>query len=330
MRNLVIYDYLSFTTKLHSPDKVVNLLGLEKINWVEGRGAHGYRERWFFESISIHYDGREDMGVWCEMTGKGCRAFESYGNGDYEALFELILSETENMNLTRLDAAYDDHDGILDIVKLCEDTRKQEFVSRFNDWQVIEGSKGCSVTHGSMKSDIFLRIYDKAAEQGLEDGSHWIRVELQMRRERASAFVGVNGAIGLVFCGVLLNYLRYVEPDAVDTNRWRWPLKDYWSDLMEDACKIQLYQKPGVDYNPAVLQDYVIRQCGNAIDAYIKICGINMFLDKLRNRGTMPNQKYISLIEMYAPVRKNPTPPTAAPDANGDTGSAGGAPLRPE
>ncbi|MBQ1233185.1 MAG: replication initiation factor domain-containing protein, partial [Clostridia bacterium] len=40
------------------------------------------------------------------------------------------------------------------------------------------------IYHGSPKSNMYIRIYDKAAERDLE-GIHWIRVEMQMRDEIA-------------------------------------------------------------------------------------------------------------------------------------------------
>lgn len=170
------------------------------------------------------------------------------------------------------------------------------YVSRFNEWQVIEGSKGCSVTHGSMKSEIFLRIYDKAAERGLEDGFHWIRVELQLRRDRAMQFVTEPGDIGSRFCGVILNYLRYIEPSD-DTNKWRWPLTEYWSKLVLSADAISLYQKPGSEYNLANMTAYVFNQAGNAIDATIQVLGLEKFLSELHARDTRPNPKYIDLVK---------------------------------
>lgn len=245
------------------------------------------------------------MGIWLELTGQGCRAFETYGNGDYERLFDEIKYNAGQMNLTRLDVAYDDdEEEFLDIVQLCEDTRKGEFVSKFNDWQVIEGSKGSSVTHGSMKSDLFIRIYDKAMERGLTDGRHWIRVELQLRRERASAFMAVSGDIGERFSGVLGNYLRYVDLDEFDSNKWRWPMKGYWAELLAGAARIQLYQKPGTEYNMMNLENFVFRQAGNAISAYLQIAGEEQFKERLKERGTIQNPKYTKLIEQNVSHKK--------------------------
>ena len=61
--NVVIYDWLSFTTKQHTPEQVIAALGLSECPWSDITGAHGYMDRKYFGNISIHYNGREDMGV---------------------------------------------------------------------------------------------------------------------------------------------------------------------------------------------------------------------------------------------------------------------------
>ena len=76
-KDIVLYDWLSFTTKTHTPEEIIEALGLTHVPFQEIKGAHGYRDRKYFSSISIHYNGRDDMGVWCEMSGQGCRTFET-------------------------------------------------------------------------------------------------------------------------------------------------------------------------------------------------------------------------------------------------------------
>lgn len=298
--NIILYDALSITSKIHSSDQIISLLGLDMpgINFEQTKGAHGYMHRLYWSCISIHYGGTDDMGVWLEMTGQGCRAFETYGSGDYERIFDEVFSNPGEMKITRLDVAFDDHTCVLDIDQLCSDTVSGQFVSRFNDWQVMYGSKGNSLTHGSMKSEIFLRIYDKARERGFTDCRHWIRVELQLRRDRAMAFLMEASDIGDRFCGVLLNYLRYVVPIEEDSNKWRWPLKDYWAALMGSAVAISIYQKPGAEYNIANLDRFVFNQAGNAVDCAIQIYGVEKFLDLLKKRESLPNPKYARLLEV--------------------------------
>ena len=214
MVNKVIYDALSFTSKIHSTKEIIEALGLENASWQVVKGSHGYRDRLYFDYISIHYNGTDEMGIWCELTGQGCRTFETLGNGNYDAIFAEILSEPEGMNITRLDVAFDDHDGILDLALIAIDTKEQNYISRFKDWQIIEGNKDFSINHGSMKSEIFIRIYDKALERGYTDGRHWVRVELQMRRDRARKYIEIGKDSGATFSSVLNTYLRYCYSDG--------------------------------------------------------------------------------------------------------------------
>lgn len=188
-QNMVLYDWLSFSTKQSDPYYIVDCLGMKEVPWQVTKGARGYRDRLYFNCISIHFNGRPDMGVWCEMSGQGCRAFETLSllEGDkWQALFEIITAE--NMNITRLDVAYDDHTGILDIDEIIQDTRRKEYVSKSDYWEIVESSKGQTLQFGSPQSDTLIRIYDKARERNCPAGEHWIRCELQLRRERAVAF----------------------------------------------------------------------------------------------------------------------------------------------
>lgn len=223
MENLILYDWVSITSKIHSPDDFIRMLGLNKdnISWEKVKGAHGYRDRLYWQSISIHYNGSEDMGIWLEMSGQGCRAFESYGTGDFDALFSEVLDNPDDMHITRLDVAFDDHTGILDIDEICKDAENQMYISRTNAWQVTRSDSGNSVTHGSRASEILIRIYDKAAERGFEDGRHWVRVELQLRRERARAFLASWRSRGVslpvsseTISGTLLNLILLIQIGA--------------------------------------------------------------------------------------------------------------------
>ena len=256
---MVLFDWLTFTSHCDSPESVMDLLGLTSVPWqVMDKGRNGYRQRWFYENISILFDGADGMGVCVDMTGSGCRAFETYSTTSWEDLFYTIYNSLD-YNITRLDMAFDDHTGLLDIAVLQDDTDEHNYVSRSRTWMVQYGSAGTTIYHGSPKSNMYIRIYDKAAECNLE-GVHWIRVEMQMRDEIATGFVkGLqNNPVGVQFRGVLHNYLRYVVPQA-DTNMSRWPLATYWANLLEDVQRIQCWSCPGVDYDEWRLSNYIIR-----------------------------------------------------------------------
>lgn len=297
--NIVIYDWLSFTSKTHSPEELISALGLAHVPWTETKGARGYRDRKYFSCISVHYNGRADMGVWVEMSGQGCRTFESLSSVGWEGIFSFIRES--GLKITRLDVAYDDHSGILNIRDIVDDTLNEMFVSKSDCTDVRLSSnrriKGTTVIVGSPQSRVLIRIYDKAAERGKPD-EHWIRCEMQLRDDRAVQFTKIPLPIGQAYAGVLLNYLRYVEPGE-DSNKWRWPMRDYWCNLVEDAERISIYQSPGMEYNEERCKRYVVNQAGNAIDACIQMYGLYEFEKMIQERPVSRNPKYDMVVKQH-------------------------------
>lgn len=293
--NMLLFDWLSITSKLHTVKDIKILLGLLDVEWQELKGVRGYLVREYFEGISIHHGNTGN--VWLEMSGKGCRAFESYGHGDYNIIFNFCIENELYINVTRLDIAFDDRTNILNIDKVCNDVRKQEYISRSRDWEVIESSKGKSCTIGSHASPVLVRIYDKAAERGIKN-EHWVRVELQLRDDRAFEFVKrlFDYGFGCLFRGVLTNYLRFVVEDKNETNRSRLKTKPYWNKLLLDSEKISIFVKLGLDYNLERLNNYVFNQAGNAIDAAIALHGVVGFHNMVVERRTKRNPKYKEIV----------------------------------
>lgn len=296
-KDIVLYDWLSFTSKTHTPEDLIAALGLSSCPWQEIKGAHGYRDRKYFSCISIHYNGREDMGVWVEMSGQGCRTFETLSRVGWDALFSFI--DTNHLKITRLDVAFDDHSGILNIRDIVEDTQEGNFVSKSDYWETVLSSKGSTVQIGSPQSKVLVRIYDKARERRCSEGTHWVRVEIQLRDDRAIQFTKIPMSIGEAFSGVLLNYLRYVIPDDTDTNKWRWMMRPYWINMLEVVTPISIYTAPGIDYNIDRCREYVVNQAGNAIDCLIRIYGLNEFKAMVDHRPTSKNPKYEALVRQY-------------------------------
>lgn len=299
--NLILIDWLTATSHIDSVDGIKTLLGMDGpgITW-ETKEAYmnGYPMRQIYGGVNILYGGRDDMGVCLTMSGQGCRTFETYGHGDWFGLLGTFITP-DDYNLTRLDLAFDDHTGILDINRLLDDTDDHYYVSRSRWWIVEYGSEGTSIYHGSPKSDVRFRIYDKAAERGLHDGSHWIRVEMQLRDKLASSMVAEilsDLNVGRSFCGVLRNYLTYRDPNG-DSNRSRWPLADYWEKLLAGAERVRLWSAPGVEYNVFRLERFLVDQCGAAIRCYADLYGFPELLDKIRLRGVRTSLKYQILLQ---------------------------------
>lgn len=295
MKNCVLIDWLSFTSKIDDVMSVMDLLGFEPSAFQTIKGMHGYRDREYYDGLSIHYGGRDE--VWVEMSGQGCRVFESYGHGDWLRLFAVLMMD-DAYHITRLDVAYDDHEGLLDISRIAADCEAGNFVSRWRWWSVVKSSDGIAVYHGSPKSDARLRIYDKAAEKGREE--HWIRVELQLRDDRAGEFIrqSLDKPLGELFSGVLAQYIRYVVPNEADSNNRRWETADYWAAFLGDAQRISLYVAPGVEYNFSNLERYAVDQAGAAVAAYIRIVGVEEYVAVVEAKlGSSRNPKYSLLID---------------------------------
>lgn len=303
-QNKIIYDWLTFTSKIHNVDGIIELLGLENVSFIRlERGMNGYPECLHFCGISICYGGRSDMGVCCCMSGQGCRSFETYGSGDYGYLFATILEnysddgDKRQMNLTRLDVAYDDFIGLLDIDVIAGETMRQNYVARAEKWTVTNSSDGCSVGIGSMRSDIYIRLYDKKAERNRDDLEHWVRCEIQLRGANAVGFAKLDGDICENYFGVLNNYLRFVEPSDTDTNKRRWKTAEWWDNFIESYDSVSIFARPGVEYNIMNLDHYVFGQCAGAVKTMIDIVGIEKFFRDLRTavNGRDLNPKYKDL-----------------------------------
>jgi len=282
--NIIIYDWLSFSSKIHSVEQIKEIIGFADVKFQEIYGFYGYSKRITYEGVSILYGGHApNMGVMLDMSGQGCRTFETLGSGNWESLFALIKQGQNKklINISRLDIAYDDHIGILDIEKISNDTEAGNYIAKTRNYEVINSNKGRTVNHGSKASGAYIRIYDKAKERGYTDGCHWIRLELQLRDKNALGFVQNDTAIGVKFLGVVYNYLRYVVPSATDTNKRRWVDADYWRNFVESTQKIQIYQKPGIEYNERSLETFVLRNSGNSINVFRRIFGDQNLLHAL-------------------------------------------------
>lgn len=290
--NLFLIDWLTFVTFVDDVDSVKSLLGLDDpaIPWTnEVKFRNGYPLQCYWGNITISYGAdqeqyyedkskaRDDMGVCVNLSGQGCRNFETYGHGDWNKIFARFFSG-DKYNITRLDLAYDDHTGILDIYKLEEDTRDRAYVTRAKYAEILWSDnentdiQGLCIQIGSSRSRTLIRIYDKAAERGFK-GLHWIRCEIQLRQENAvvaCAKLYELQHIGKVSAGILRNYVSYRVPSS-DSNKSRWPVAPYWDRFVMDMERISLWVTPGDEYNFSKTEHWLVSQCGPALLTAMKM-----------------------------------------------------------
>lgn len=317
--NLFLIDWLTFVSHSSTVYSIKYLLGLagSDIPWEDCKSfRNGYPMQCSWNGITISYGAdmaefyadpskaRQDMGICVNFSGTGCRTFETYGSGSWDDLFQHIISS--GYNVTRLDLAFDDHTGLLDIFRIRQDMLEQNYTSRSKWWLVETGSEGNCVYVGSPKSDIRIRIYDKAAERGFDDGRHWIRVELQLRNKRslvAAAELVKTHHIGCTVCGILRNYLNFRVPTE-DTNKSRWPVADYWEKLLMYMGRISLWISPGEPYNFSKTESWLRDQCGQALLTAMKLHTLPKLMQQVQEKYPILAPKYERAIAEYELMRK--------------------------
>lgn len=248
----VIIDWLQFTIKsLEVEDVIIDVLYMNLDDFVEvERGNLGYKKQKISGNIRILYEGTESMGIHVIISGKGCREYEERNN-----ILELIDRVNEFQGkISRIDIAVDDKTGkVIQFEKILRDVRAGNIVSRWRSSieiikrDIQKGERtGQTVMLGSRKSDICMRIYDKALEQREKTGK-WARMEIEFKGKKAKAMQDIllfnECEIGKIISKIINNYVRFVKKSK-DKNKSRWKTKKYWKEIVKETGKLSLTRKP--------------------------------------------------------------------------------------
>lgn len=251
--DLVDYAGLSIT-ETESPEVWRPLLG--DLDYQElDKGGLGYGSCREYGGIRVYYDGRPGMGTHLQVKGQGCRRLEAEGVvKDWSDWASLALSL--GAVPSRCDVARDDRAGLLDLDELGAAWRSHAVTSRWQRLKFYDVSDkdgqdyGRTLHFGSGQSDAQLRIYDKAAELAnhaedreafLAEHGHHVRVELQLRNDRAAAAFRALAAGGLGFLpGVLRGYLDFKVCPTPGHDATRVATLPAWEAFLSAASKIVL------------------------------------------------------------------------------------------
>lgn len=303
--NVFLIDWLTVVFHGIHVDDLQELLGLSNVDWqTTSHFINGYPMDTFFSNIHIRWGAddpafykdtvsksgtvipaaskvRYDMGICLDLSGQGCRAFEEFSKLSWFDLMAAIFSCPGRCSITRLDLAYDDHSGLLNIWQMKRDVEDRNYISKSKKSMLIWSDdqendiQGLTIQIGSKSSPVLIRIYNKAAERGFGKEKHWIRVELQLREDRAQeAFrlLHERQSIGLVASGIIRNYCCFVTP-TTDSNKSRGPVAEYWQRVLEGMEKLRVWIAPGEPYNFSKAENHMIHQYGQFIQAYAMIHG---------------------------------------------------------
>ena len=318
-------DYLTFSIK---PDpKGMNPARIDKryifgfLNLIDSEfcdiGRRGFYEHCYTSNNISIYQPYEDNAAsqgWCvSMTGQGCRYYEQLQkDGEFVDLWREFFVRLRNLNragchvnVSRVDIAVDDYDGILDMDKISESANSREFVSQFrtayeqgyNNILTGEG-KGRTIYFGTRKSATLCRFYDKLIEQKqkhrdnpekMEELSripHWVRMEFEFKREQAVKIVNIicdAEHFGRYYAKVVNAYVRFVH--SSDSNVTRRPMKSWWKRFIGTVqrTKLSVGQFKSFSYDKVV--QYYDKYLTTTVFTILSGMSLDDFLERTYNRA---------------------------------------------
>lgn len=315
MKSEVLIDWLTFSVREDDPRGVIrHYLAMDPDLFTDpGYGLLGYDKVLRFGNINVCYAPREneyfsDMGVCVSMSGSGCRTFENmsgYGDG-FPELFSLLASDAD-ANVSRLDVACDDHDGLLDMDVIVRKIRNNEINTRMRNRSLcmsMSGDKmtGTTVYIGAPSSDFRIRIYDKAAEQ--EADGHWVRCEMVLRDANALSFVcnvAEGTSVGVLSAEVFNDKLAFIERD--DSNITRCSVCSWWSEFISELEAVRLVARHAVQHAISDVDAWLERQIAPSFALIYTTLGIDRLYELVRKGKQRLSSKQEALIEDYKNTR---------------------------
>lgn len=173
-------DWIEGTFKGRQP---VNLPPILTGEYVECKAFNGYTVG------SLYADGRTlfqnplrpEMGTHLTWSGDACRQCPVT---PLELVKHLLVAQ---FSFTRLDFAIDIINGNLDPAQATEELKNGRYQTRAKEFPYWSNAQGVGYTQyiGKKTSEVYCRIYDKAAEMGIQQDH--TRVELVVKHKRADA-----------------------------------------------------------------------------------------------------------------------------------------------
>lgn len=337
MNNII--DYCMFVIK---PDKnsrnpfhvtleyVIDLLEIRDIwdNFVPIGGKNHYHQCYYYNNIRVYESSLnrlDDMGFCVEMSGQGCRYIEALYKEKHNKEFcwymffqKLMLCTSKgcSLNINRIDFAYDDFDGLLNLDTIEQSAKNLEYVSLFRDidvydnYECIEWGRrqklsrvnsemlvGKTIYFGSRKSNCFCRFYDKLVEQKQKNRNnpevleqlgkikHWVRFEIVFKKTTAIKIVNAmaclnsNVMFNRYLAEVINSYIRFIDID--DSNVTRCTVKKWWSDFIGTAERASI-TAPGIKKDPlSGAVAWLKHSLAPTLCAMIQSIGIDEFMNLL-------------------------------------------------
>lgn len=230
-------DYLTFSVPVPVAERLLTSL---RSPWRTKRSVSAfYEETRRCGDVTVSIPADPNAAARVEVSGNGCRELEAAGAvTDWQVYLAWLLRE--GAKFTRCDYAEDDQVG-----RLCLDTiiaccKEKRVVSRFREITFhpkVDASTGAEigngVSFGVRGSESYIRIYDKALQQG--DPGHWIRVELETRKDKAHSLVQTIAQGGEQAVPPRLLSCLDFKVQGTAKRRDRWKSEPWWTAFLGTA-----------------------------------------------------------------------------------------------
>ncbi|TSK04461.1 MAG: replication initiation factor domain-containing protein [Geobacter sp.] len=280
-------DYLSFTLPDDTNLKTF-LSDTFRLSWdtleKASKGYNGYYERYHHGNLTVLTNGgAKGMGHNITLTGKACNRLKDH--------LPRIIDEVYKANghFTRCDIAIDDYHGLLDLGTIQSSIADGLVVSRckylreYNERGKDGRFTGRGAYFGGRKSQLFIRIYDKALQQG--EDYHWVRVELELKKGKANEAMKLarGGDLGVMAKAILKDSLSF-RIKGEQMNRSRWPVAPWWDTFLEGVERLKLAAPKDEDIASQERRLKWFMRHARTLAEIVDVCGPSI-LQTMYNRG---------------------------------------------
>lgn len=264
----MLFDYVRIRFPTQDIQHVIkDILKLNmKFMLHEDFGFYSYTEHYYIGDIFVLTSPDPEKGVLLELKGKGCRQMESYLLAQERSWYDFLMDAlVDGGVMKRLDLAINDKAGILDIPELTEKCNQEECVSIFRSYKSYasgvliknheqdKAGMGHTLYIGSLKSEVYFCIYEKAQEQyaklgiPLEETPVKNRFEIRLKNDRA--YYAVRDLLTYYDAertafDIINRYMWFVDKEE-EKRHSDWKLNDRWAWFIGSGRgRLKLTTKP--------------------------------------------------------------------------------------
>jgi len=294
----MLFDYVKIRFPTLDIQHIIKDILKLNINYMlhEDYGHYSYTEHYSLGDIFIYTSADEEKGVLLELKGRGCRQFESYLLAQQRSWYDFLMDAlVDGGVMKRLDLAINDKAGILDIPELTEKCDCEECISVFRSFksyasgQLIKSHEqdkagmGHTLYIGSLKSEVYFCIYEKAQEQyaklGIPLSETPVKNRFEIRLKNDRAYYAVRDLLTYYDAertafDIINRYMRFVDKED-GKKRSDWQVNERWAWFIgSDRGRLKLTPKP----EPYTLErtlNWIARQVAPTLKMAKKIDRIN-------------------------------------------------------